>query len=108
MRQGPPEGSWANRLTLIFGTDDWRTAFYRESSQRNLFSEAGELVKDADFATIAEFWVTRLQSIFADVATNPLALRNSRNVPIYLLSFAAANPKGAKTAVKIAKYILSR
>jgi len=108
MSQGTPEGSWASRLTLIFGTDDWRTAFYRESSQRNLFNEAGELVKDADFATIAEFWVTRLQSVFADVATNPLPLRNSRNVPIYLLSFASANPKGAKTAVRIAHYILSR
>jgi three-Cys-motif partner protein len=108
MRQGPPEGSWASRLTLIFGTDDWRTAFYRESNQRNFFSDAGELVKDADFASIAEFWVSRLQSVFADVAINPLPLRNSRNVPIYLLSFAAANPKGAKTAVKIAQYILSR
>ena len=96
MRQGPPEGSWASRLTRIFGTEDWRTAFYRESSQGNLFRESGDLVKDADFATIAQFWVTRLQSVFADVATNPLPLRNSRNVPIYLLSFAAANPNGAK------------
>jgi three-Cys-motif partner protein len=108
MKQGPPERAWADRLTRIFGTDTWRKAFYRESSQRNLFSETPDFVKDADFATISRFWVARLRSVFADVARNPLPLRNSRNAPIYLLSFAAANPKGAKTAVKIAQDILSR
>jgi len=108
MKQRPPEGPWAERLTRILGTDTWRSAFYRESGQRNLFSEKPDLIKDADFGTISKFWVTRLRSVFADVARNPLPLRNSRNVPIYLLSFAAANPRGAKTAVKIAQDILSR
>ena len=108
LRQGPPEGAWAERLTRIFGTDSWGKVFYRESDQRKLFSETPDLIKDADFATISKFWVSRLQSVFADVARNPLPLRNSRNVPIYLLSFAAANPRGAKTAVRIAQDILSR
>jgi three-Cys-motif partner protein len=108
IRQHPPEGPWADTLTRIFGTDDWKTAFYRESNQGNLFDTSPELVKDADFATISNFWVTRLKSVFADVATNSLALRNSRNVPIYLLSFAAANPRGSTTAVGIAQDILSR
>lgn len=107
-RQRPPEGPWADRLTRILGTDTWRDAFYRQSSQGKLFGEKPDLIKDADFGTISKFWVTRLQSVFADVARNPLPLRNSRNVPIYLLSFAAANPRGAKTAVKIAQDILSR
>lgn len=108
LRDRPPEGSWADRLTRILGTDAWRKAFYRQSKQGNLFSETPDLVKDADFATISKFWVTRLQSVFAEAARNPLPLRNSRNVPIYLLSFAAANPRVAKTAVKIAQDILSR
>lgn len=108
LKQGPPEGPWADRLTRIFGTDAWRQVFYRESDQRNLFGETSELIKDADFEAISNFWVTRLKSVFAGVAPNPLPLRNSRNVPIYLLSFASANPKGAKTAVKIAQDILSR
>jgi len=103
---GSPEGSWAERLTRIFGTNNWREAFYRESNQSNLFAENPDVVKDADFKTIAIYWVARLESVFADVARNPLPLRNSRNVPIYLLSFAAANPRGAKTAVKIAQDIL--
>jgi len=73
-----------------------------------LFNEKPDVIKDADFKTIAEFWVDRLQTIFAGVAPKPLPLRNSRNVPIYLLSFAAANPRGSKAAVKIAQDILSR
>jgi three-Cys-motif partner protein len=108
VKQRPPAASWAVRLTRIFGTDTWRKAFYQESSQADLFSTTPDLIKDADFTAIATYWITRLQSVFADVARNPLPLRNSRNVPIYLLSFAAANPRGAKTAVKIAQDILAR
>jgi three-Cys-motif partner protein len=108
LRQRPPKGPWAERLTRIFGTDTWQQAFYRKSTQDDLFRTTPELVKDADFDAIASYWVTRLRSVFADVADNPLPLRNSRNVPIYLLSFAAANPKVSKTAVKIAQDILSR
>jgi three-Cys-motif partner protein len=108
MKLRPPEGSWADRLTRIFGTDTWRKAFYQESSQPDLFNRTPEFIKDADFNAIATYWTTRLESVFADVARNPLPLRNSRNVPIYLLSFAAANPRVSKTAVKIAQDILAR
>ena len=108
MKQRPPEGPWADRLTRVFGTDAWKAAFYHESTQSDLFNEKPDVIKDADFKTIAEFWVDRLQTIFAGVAREPLPLRNSRNVPIYLLSFAAANPRGSKAAVKIAQDILSR
>jgi len=45
---------------------------------------------------------------FAGVAENPLLLRNSKNNPLYLLCFASGNPRGAKTAIKIAQDILKR
>ena len=48
----------------------------------------------------------RLQGTFAGVVDNPPALYNSTNVPLYLLCFAAGNPRGAKIAVKIAQDIL--
>lgn len=107
-KEGPPEGAWAERLTRIFGTDEWRDAFYHASPQQELFDGAPKIVKDADFERIAQFWIKRLKTVFPEVAPNPLPLHNSRNVPIYLLSFAAANPQGGKTAVKIAQDILSR
>ncbi|MBA7536115.1 hypothetical protein ES705_28377 [subsurface metagenome] len=42
------------------------------------------------------------------IAENPLLLRNSKNNPLYLLCFASGNPRGAKTAIKIAQDILKR
>jgi hypothetical protein len=66
------------------------------------------LEKAADFDSIGDFFVQRLETIFAKVAKKPLPLRNSKNVPIYLLCFAVANPRGAPTAVKIAADVLKR
>jgi hypothetical protein len=40
------------------------------------------------------------------VVDRPLALYNSKNIPIYLLCFAAGNPKGSRTAVRIAGDLL--
>jgi three-Cys-motif partner protein len=105
-RNGPPEGSWATKLTKFFGTEDWKTAFYRPDLQSSLFSDEQTLRKEANFDSISKFFVQRLEKVFAKVAPNYRTLRNSRNVPIFLLYFAAANPKGAATAVRIANHIL--
>ena len=105
-RSHPPTGAWADRLTRVFGTDEWRESFYKPSVQGTLFESEGNLKKEADFQKIGAFFVSRLETVFAKVAPNPLPLRNSKNVPIYLLCFASANPRGAPTAVKIASHIL--
>jgi hypothetical protein len=76
-----------------------------------MFDEIEEepgILKTASLEVIGVFFVRRLGEVFAGVAGNPLMLRNSRNVPIYLLCFAAGNPTGAPTAVKIAGYLLGR
>ncbi len=103
-----PEPSWAARLDRLFGTMSWREEFYRPSTQRSLFSQENTLEKAADFDAIGDFFVRRLQTVFFEVAKKPLALKNSKNVPIYLLCFASANPRGSKTAIKIANYILGK
>jgi three-Cys-motif partner protein len=107
-REGPPEKQWADRLTRCFGTEEWKEVFYRKESQPTLFGAEERLAKEANFEAIGDFFVRRLSAIFEKVAENPLPLRNSKNIPIYLLCFAAANPRGAPTAVKIASHILGR
>lgn len=82
-RSGPPEGGWADRLTRFFGTTEWKDAFYRPSPQMSLFSEASALAKEADFEHIGDFFVKRLQTVFVQVAEQPLYLRNSKNVPMF-------------------------
>jgi three-Cys-motif partner protein len=104
----PPKGAWADRLTKFFGTDNWKEAFYRQKQQKDLFGTQDAFVKEADFDSIGEYFVTRLKTIFAKVADNPLPLRNSKNVPLFLLCFAAANPDKADLAVRIAQHILGK
>lgn len=102
----PPGGKWAERLTATFGTEDWKSAFYQTNKTRGLFGDVVINRKSANYESIKDFFVRRLQTIFCEVSKNPLALINSKNIPIFLLCFAAGNPKGAKTAIKIADHIL--
>ncbi|GAK60813.1 hypothetical protein U27_00711 [Candidatus Vecturithrix granuli] len=104
----PPPGAWSERLTRFFGTEDWKDAFYQECQQIDLFGGEAGLVKEANFDSIGRYFIERLKTIFEGVAENPLPLRNTKNIPIFLLCFAASNPKGAKTAVKIAQHILGK
>lgn len=103
----PPKG-WASALDRILGTSDWREAFYRTRTQPTLFGDEEVQAREATIEAVGEFFVERLKRVFTKVAQKPRPLYNSRNVPIYLLCFAAGNPKGAHTAVKIAQDILLR
>ncbi len=105
-RKGPPDGIWADKLTRMFGTPSWREEFYKPRAQMSFLDDDEVLEKDTDFDKIGDFFVHRLKEVFAQVAEKPRPLCNSKNVPIFLLCFAAANPKGAHTAVRIAQYIL--
>lgn len=107
-RQGPPPEAWERRLTRFFGTDDWKSAFYQRTTVRTPFGEEEMFAKDTDYEAISRYFVSRLKTVFVGVAENPLPLRNARNVPLYLLCFAAGNARGAETAVKIAGHILGR
>ena len=105
---GKIPASWKTKLDSIFGTNEWEDAFYSEKQVRTLFGKETKMVKDTDFSKISRFIVERLRSIFAGVAANPLLLRNSKNNPLFLLCFASGNPRGAKTAIRIAEDILKR
>jgi len=107
-RSGLPNDAWANKLTRFFGTDEWIEAFYTPPPQPSLFPIEEEFEKKANFESIGEFFQKRLETVFAEVSENSLALLNSKNNPLYLLYFAASNPIGAPTAVKIARDILGK
>lgn len=106
-RKQPPPKNWADALTRFFGNEDWKREFYPKRKERTLFGEEETERKEADFEQIKRYFLKRLKSVFEKAAPNPLVLTNSKGVPIYLLCFAAGNPRGAATAVKIATYILN-
>jgi three-Cys-motif partner protein len=97
---------WQRRLDDFFGTQEWRSAFYRTKAEPGLFGTEAKVEKVTSFDGIASFFVERLRTIFPGVAKNPLALHNSAKTPLYLLCFAASNEHGARLAVKIAQDIL--
>ena len=105
-RAGPPDKPWHDALTRIFGTEDWLAAFYPKVQKETLWGPETTQRKQAPLDDIARFFEDRLRTVFAGVAPNPLRLTNSTGMPIYLFCFAAGNPKGATTAVRIARHIL--
>jgi len=105
-RNGEIRPSLRERLDLFFGEPDWYDVFYQVAEQISFFDEEQWQKTGNIFTTIEQYFIERLQGIFKDVAANPLPLRNSKNVPLYLLCFAAGNPKGGPIAVKIAQDIL--
>lgn len=107
-RDGRITKGWRNRLDAMFGETDWYDTFYQTSKEVDLFGEHTTTQKLATFDLIGQYFLNRLKTCFAGVADNPLPMCNSRNVPLYLLCFASGNPKGAKTAIKIAQDILKR
>lgn len=71
-----------------------------------MFGRQGTPEKHADFEMIGQFFIERLKTVFAEVAPKPRALYNSKNIPLFLLCFAAGNPRKASLAVNIAQNIL--
>jgi three-Cys-motif partner protein len=107
-RHGQIPPGWRRRLDLMFGQPDWFEAFYETRQTHDLFEGTAEItVKRADYDGIASYFVKRLKTVFPHVADNPLPLLNSANCPLYLLCFAAANPRGGPIAKRIAEHILN-
>ncbi|GIV21005.1 MAG: hypothetical protein KatS3mg023_2756 [Armatimonadota bacterium] len=105
VRRQPPPESWQKRLNDLFGTEAWLEHFYQATAVQTLFGDEEEIIRTATFDTVTQFFVQRLQGVFKGVLDQPAVLRNSKNIPLYVLCFAASNPKGAPTAVKIARDI---
>jgi hypothetical protein len=88
----------------LFGTSDWRSRFYEVQKTQDLFGDLESIERTATVETIQAFINERLAGCFARVAKG-LVLRNSKSSPLYLLCFAAANEKGAPTALKRSRRI---
>jgi three-Cys-motif partner protein len=105
----PPE-AWSQRLTAVFGTDEWEAKFYSTTSFQSLlaFNETVQSVhKSADHRVITEFYVQRLKEEF-EAVSRPFPLHNSNGSLLFILFFAAANKHSAKTGLKIANDIIGK
>jgi three-Cys-motif partner protein len=107
-RSGDIPENWSGRLDAVLGEHKWQELFFRTNVSLGLFGEEVVTEKAAGFEEIAKYFVGRLKTVFPGVAENPLVLFSNNNSPLYLLCFAASNPKGSSIAVRIAAHILGR
>ena len=100
-----------DRLTSVFGDESWRE-LQHEPAQipmfPDLFPDLDTVETDRGVAAIVKLYLSKLESVFAQVAPEPRTLSNSRNSPMYEFMFAAGNRNGAPIAVKIADYLLTK
>ena len=103
-----PRPEWANRLDTVFGGREHWQDLYHPSAQLNMFDDEPRWQRGSGGSQIPDRYRERLESVFASVAPTQRTLRNSNNSPLFELFFAAGNPRGGPTAVRIADYLLSR
>jgi len=107
-RRKPPK-AWADRLTSIFGTDEWESSFYTTTAFKSLLdsSRVESVRRSADHRAILDFFVTRLRQEFVGVSRQ-FPLHNSKGSLLFILFFAAGNKHGAKVGLKIANDIIGK
>lgn len=101
-----PRASWMQRLNDLLGTDRWQQEMYQPTGQEDLFESVGSVERHFTAPDLARWITRRLAEEFAEVVPDPLILRNSKNSPLFMLTFAAGNPKGAPIACRIARSII--
>lgn len=109
VRNRRPPKAWADRLTSVFGTSDWEATFYSTTLFRSLLDsrKVESIQKSVDHRAITEFFVERLRQEFIAVS-NPFPMHNSNGALLFILFFAAANERSAKTGLKIANDIIGK
>ena len=100
--------SWRQRLNDLLGTNGWFEHVYRVVPQHGLFGDDEAQVVKRRAQAIGGFFLDRLKQAFAAVGSPPKVLCNSKGSPLFMLCFAAGNPNGATTALKIANHLLGK
>lgn len=88
-------------LTKIFGEEDWESQFYpqdRPEIQLSLLPEEVEIERNANWTSLGSYINQRLKTVFTNVARNPQLVNNTKNVPLYMLCFAAKHTRAREIA----------
>lgn len=101
-----PDPALARHLDRVFGGPYWRH-LYQNSPQLELFGQQNrERISGSE--PVMELYRERLELVFEKVVPTRRILRNSKNVPLFALYFAASNKRGASIAVRIADHLLTK
>jgi three-Cys-motif partner protein len=92
-------------VTWMYGTDEWKSAFLKPSSQGDLFGAAPRKEKIVTAESAAEFMVARMKGIFRGGVLDEMIPLGKHAYPSYYLLFAWGNesPKAKALAAKLSK-----
>jgi three-Cys-motif partner protein len=99
-KSGEIPAGWRISLDNFFGSPDWRTLAYKESS--DLFGPKTSKIGNAG-PQLLKWYRDRLRQAFGHVSTGRL-IKNTRGNPLYYLIWAGPN----ETGLKGAEYILKK
>jgi three-Cys-motif partner protein len=101
-----PEG-WAAALDKILPDSNWRTEFYTDLNEPDLFDVAiSKRQRLVNINSVEQYLINGMNQIFAGVGEKAVPLRNSKGSCMYLLTFAVGNPRGADLALRMARSVL--
>ena len=104
---GQMDPMWEVKLDTLFGTTDWREAFYADNIQGDLFGDASR-IKNANETKILSYIKDRMRSVFAGISDFAI-LRNSMGYPMFALLMGATNPspRAVSSALRISNHLIS-
>ena len=104
---GQMDPMWEVKLDTLFGTTDWREAFYADNIQGDLFGDASR-IKNANETKILSYIKDRMRSVFAGIS-NFAILRNSMGYPMFALLMGVTNPspRAVSSALRISNHLIS-
>lgn len=88
-------------LNRLFGTRDWYKEMFRTSTWRGLLRMEESTRRQKGCEVIIRYFLNRLRIVFPHVVRNPLKLRNSQGLPMYLLCFASPSKERMEIAQKL-------
>jgi three-Cys-motif partner protein len=104
---GQMDPMWELKLDTLFGTTDWREAFYADNIQGDLFGDASR-IKNANETKILSYIKDRMRSVFAGISDFAI-LRNSMGYPMFALLMGVTNPspRAVSSALRISNHLIS-
>lgn len=88
-------------LSRLFGTSGWYGEIFTKTRWRGFLFVEEITRRRRGCKIIIKYFLNRLKTVFPYVATNPLRLRNSRGLPMYLLCFASPSKERMEIAQKL-------
>jgi three-Cys-motif partner protein len=107
-RDGTVDPTHEASLDMLLGTPDWRTTFITETESDDLFGATSRSEKVATPRSITLFMIKRLREVFKGLVLDEWLPLGSRNIHMYSLLFATANPspKAIALADRLARAVL--